>query len=50
MIRPEAAVNDPGRIKILKVNPTFISTVGLFDCIKYHLNIDPKNFGGFNED
>ena len=50
MKRPEAAINDPGRIKILKVNPTFISTNGLFDCIKYHMNIDPLSFGGFNDD
>ena len=22
----------------------------MFDCIKYHLNIDAKSFGGFNND
>lgn len=46
--RPEAAINDPSRIKILKINPTFISSSALISCIKYHLDIDPMNFGGFH--
>ena len=50
MDRPEAAINDPGRIRIKAINPTFISSPGLFDAIKYHLDLSNQNFGGFHKE
>jgi hypothetical protein len=50
MERSEAAINDPSRIKILQINPSFISSSALFDAIKYHMDLNPVNFGGFKKE
>ena len=48
--RPAAAVFDPFKIKILKINPSFISSSALIHSIKYRLEIDSEAFGGFDKE
>lgn len=45
--KSESVINDPSRMKILNINPTYISSSALFDCIKYNLELDNLSFGGF---